>query len=236
MIKEFTYQFKELGITPHDLGQLMGYEEQEVPEPFPVLINEALDSAPGLCEIRGGFRIFSDISVMPSEKIIRINSQKFHAGEIVTIQLKKSVQAALFICTAGGKISESSNKLMHSGNMMEGYVLDVLGSVAVEKAMDKIQDELLLFVQQNNMGISDRFSPGYCDWNVSEQQKLFDLMPIHFCGVKLSETSLMDPVKSVSGIIGIGPELKQKGYQCNWCNDKNCVYGNIRRRSKVKYY
>ena len=153
--------------------------------------------------------------------------------KIISVQLKKSSSVALFICTAGNKISDLSKKLMAGEELMAGYVLDVIGSVTVEKAMDKIQEELLAEMEQQNLGISDRYSPGYCNWSVGEQQKLFSLMPKDFCGVTLSESSLMSPVKSVSGIIGIGEELKQKGYQCDWCNDKTCIYGNIRRRSKV---
>jgi hypothetical protein len=84
------------------------------------------------------------------------------------------------------------------------------------------------------LGISDRFSPGYCDWNVSEQHKLFNLLPESFCGIHLSESSLMNPIKSVSGIIGIGENLKQLGYQCYWCNDPNCIYGKTKRKKMSK--
>ncbi|MBN1821809.1 MAG: hypothetical protein JXR31_08130 [Prolixibacteraceae bacterium] len=233
MVKTYKYNFADLNITVKDIGILMGYEEGEIPEPFPVMIEEGLQKAPELCEIQGGYRIFFDVEVNRPEKIIRINDTKFHPGKIVTTQLRKSSQAALFICTAGKGISDYSKKLMKENQLMEGYVLDVIGSVTVEKAMDLIEVDLLLEMQKQGLGITDRYSPGYCNWSVGEQQKLFALMPENFCEVTLSDSSLMDPVKSVSGIIGIGEDLKQKGYQCNWCNDKNCIYGNIRRRSAI---
>jgi cobalamin-dependent methionine synthase I len=107
-----------------------------------------------------------------------------------------------------------------------------VGSVTVEKAMDKIQEILDTEMQKTGLTISDRYSPGYCDWSVGEQQLLFTLMPKDFCGVSLSDSSLMKPIKSVSGIIGIGKELRQKGYQCDWCSDKNCIYGKIKRQQK----
>ena len=98
--------------------------------------------------------------------------------------------------------------------------------------MYKIQKELELDLRVKNLQISDRYSPGYCEWSVAEQQKLFSLLPENFCGISLSDSSLMTPIKSVSGIIGIGKDLKQKGYQCNWCNDQNCIYGRIKRQKK----
>jgi hypothetical protein len=34
----------------------------------------------------------------------------------------------------------------------------------------------------------------------------------------------MEPVKSVSGVIGIGSEVKFRPYTCNKCDDTNCIY------------
>ena len=101
-----------------------------------------------------------------------------------------------------------------------------------DKAAEKMAKHLKEYAQKKQMGISDSFSPGYCEWSVAEQQKLFSLLPDKFCGVQLSESSLMYPIKSVSGIIGIGTGVEQKGYQCNWCNDLNCIYGKIKRQKK----
>ncbi len=149
-------------------------------------------------------------------------------------QLKNATQAALFVCTAGAGISAIAKEKAESGDEFLAYVLDVIGSVTVDKAAGKIQEEISANATRAGMGITDPFSPGYCNWSVAEQQKLFALLPPGFCGISLSETSLMSPVKSVSGITGIGKNCKQKGYQCNWCTDRQCIYGKIRRRKKTK--
>jgi hypothetical protein len=54
-----------------------------------------------------------------------------------------------------------------------------------------------------------RFIPGYCNWLLSDQQKLFELIGGNNCGVKLTESSLMILIKSVSGVIGVGAEVKK---------------------------
>jgi hypothetical protein len=46
---------------------------------------------------------------------------------------------------------------------------------------------------------------------VAEQHKLFSLLPPGICGITLSDSALMHPIKSVSGITGIGKHCKQKG-------------------------
>lgn len=232
MIKEFCYQFDELEITKTDINELMGFEDDAIPEPFPHLIEQALKKAPHICNIRGGYKIFNSIEINPEKESLSINQHIFNPSKIVITQFKDASSFALFICTAGNELSDYAKELSLNGDPILSYVFDVIGSITVEKATDKLQNWLEEDCKKRGHGISDRFSPGYCEWSVSEQQMLFDLMPDGFCGVTLSESSLMSPIKSVSGIIAIGKGLKQKGYQCNWCNDKNCIYGRIKRQKK----
>ncbi|NOY95606.1 MAG: hypothetical protein GXO81_04370 [Chlorobi bacterium] len=233
MIREFQFHFEDLDIKADDLEELMGYEAGNSPLPFPGLYAEALEEAGELCEIKGGYRILDTVEFSPEYKKIIIEGQAFSTGKIIFSQLQESTSAALYICTAGEGISIRAKRLMDKGDLLQGYIFDVIGSVAVEKALDKMQEALKKEMQINGLNISARFSPGYCDWNVSEQHQLFNFFPKNFCGVTLGKTSLMYPLKSVSGIIGIGKSLKNKGYQCGWCSDKNCIYGRARRKKKV---
>lgn len=233
MIKEFQFNFDELKIVPEDLTELLGFEDGIVPEPFPEIIQQAINDSPQLCAIKGGYKIFDSIEINLEKESINIEDQTFFPTKIVTTQLKESTAAALFICTAGEKITKHANELIAQGDPMLGYIFDVLGSVTVEKAIEKIQKKLELELLKSGLNISDRYSPGYCEWSVAEQQYLFQLMPEKFCGVSLSDSSLMNPIKSVSGIIGIGKDLKQKGYQCHWCTDTNCIYGKIKRKKRA---
>jgi hypothetical protein len=230
MVKEFHFTFEELNILPEDLSELLGFEDKTVPEPFPEIIQQALTDSHQFCNIKGGYKIFNKTKINLNESTIQIENEIFSPSKIVTTQLKNSTATALYICTAGEEISNQSKEISNMGDPILGYIFDIIGSVAVEKATDKIQEKLKEELLKSGLTISDRYSPGYCDWSVAEQQKLFQLMPENFCGVTLSNTSLMNPIKSVSGIIGIGSNLEQKGYQCRWCTDKNCIYGKIKRK------
>lgn len=231
MIKEFYFSFDELNIIPKDLTDLLGFEDGIIPEPFPEIIEQALSDAPQFCTIKGGYKIFESIEINRKNASIKIENQLFLPSKVVTTQLKGSTSMALYICTAGKNISNHSIEVSNQGDPMLSYIFDVIGSVTVEKATDKIQELLEIEVKKSGLNISDRYSPGYCEWDVAEQQKLFSFFPDNFCGVSLSESSLMSPIKSVSGIIGIGAGLQQKGYQCRWCNDENCIYGKIKRQA-----
>ncbi len=233
MIKEFRYSFNELGIENSEIAELLGFEDGIIPEPFPELIEYALNYAPLLCNIRGGYKIFNHDEVGIDKKTIRISDQVFNPSKIVITQFKNASSFAMFVCTAGDEITQHSREVQSNGDPLLRFVFDVIGSVIAEKATDQIQKALEAESKETGLNISDRFSPGYCEWSVAEQQKLFALMPENFCGVSLSETSLMSPIKSVSGIIAIGADLEQKGYQCYWCTEKNCIYGKIKRQKKI---
>ncbi len=232
MTKEFSYTFNELDITEADVFELMGFELDLAPEPFPEILQVALEKAKKICRPTGGFSIFGECGVNTTDKIISIETQQFHPDKIIVTQLKSAQQIAIFVCTAGNAITDLANEMMTGGDIILGYALDTIGSVVADRTALKIQQELENNSFQKGLKISDRFSPGYCDWDVAEQHKLFSLLPPGFCGVTLSASALMCPAKSVSGIIGIGKNLRQKGYQCHWCTDKDCFVGKINRMKK----
>lgn len=223
-LKEHTYRVDELGLRPEVIEEFIGYEPGKSPELVRRLIEEALNNAQDHCDIKGGYVIRDNISVNKAQHTLVIDGTELDVKKIICGQLNKSEAVAVFLCTAGPGIGSHSEKLMRQGDVLEGYILDVVGSEIVEAAMDRIQDELEQHVRRDGLNITDRYSPGYCGWSVSEQHKLFSLFSDGFCGVTLTPHSLMQPIKSVSGIIGIGRKVSRKGYPCHACDLANCIY------------
>ncbi len=233
MIKEFNYTFEELLLKPEEIEKFIGFEGGASPKPFPELIKSGISMASDMCVLKGGLKILNSVIVDKTNSTVKTEDIIFNPGKIVTARLLQSTQAALFVCSAGEEITSYSKKYSNEGDTLLGYILDSIGSLIVEKATDKMQEWLKNEMVAQGSNISDRFSPGYCNWDVSEQQKLFSLLPPDFCGITLSPSSLMNPIKSVSGIIGIGDKLKQKGYHCDWCKDSNCIYRKINRQKNI---
>ena len=106
---------------------------------------------------------------------------------------------------------------------------DSLGSIIAEKAADCMELALQKEIGSRGWKHTNRFSPGYCGWHVSEQQKLFPLFPTpHPCGISLTDSSLMLPIKSVSGVIGLGENVRKLEYTCGLCSYEKCY----RRKQK----
>jgi len=226
----FKFDFKDLNINVSQIEDILGYTEGEDREIFAELIKQILKESEKICNIKAEYNICSDIKFNNSDKSIDINNINFQIKKIVFGQIKKSDSVAVFLCTAGEEIGIRSRKAMQEGDMLSGYIYDVAGSVIADAAADLMQNELEKSVISSGKKITNRYSPGYCGWYVAEQHKLFQLVPDNFCGIRLTHSALMDPVKSISGIIGIGENVKMNSYTCGLCEMKDCTYRKHREK------
>ena len=180
----------------------------------------------GTLSVTGGYRILPAATDL-QRGVVTAGDAELETGVQVCGYIKEAEQAALFVCTAGAIFTDLTHKLNAEGDFLEAYVVDAIGSLSVERAMDNIQSELEREMAAHGLHISNRYSPGYCNWPLTGQQALFGAIGEHGTGVTLSATCLMSPIKSVSGIIGIGPNVRRREYGCAVCNNKTCIYRKI---------
>lgn len=226
----FKFDFSDLNISVSQIEDILGYNEGEDRGIFTELIGQMLEESALICNIKAEYNICSDIKFNSADHSIDINNISFQVKKIVFGELKKSESIAVFLCTAGEEIGLRSRKVMQEKDLLAGYIYDVIGSVIADSAADLMQNELERSVVSSGKKITNRYSPGYCGWYVAEQHKLFQLVPDNFCGISLTHSALMDPVKSISGIIGIGENVKMNSYTCGLCEMKDCIYRKAREK------
>lgn len=221
----FTEQihYKELTITPESIGISMGYEPGTVPDYVIEMLTEELDRLVGYTDIQIGFRILEKEKVNFSSKGFTFDNIHFDTGKIIANQIRDASTLTVFLVSAGSDFDKRSKEAADNGNLLLSYCIETTGSELAEASADLLEQRLNNFIHECNFTATNRFSPGYCSWDVSEQHKLFKLYPEGFCNVTLLPSALMIPRKSVSGIIGIGPGLIREPYKCFLCNSVNCV-------------
>jgi hypothetical protein len=229
MVQEFSYSYNELTLNKEYLYSLVGFPDGILPEPFDQYVAEAFQQAEALCEIRGAFCRLDKIDFLTGNSCLLVDGIEFGVGKVVARELRNSSSVAFFICTAGEKLGRCSQELLRGDHPVVGYILDVLGSMIVEAATDQLQGEIQQVAQLEGFVITNRYSPGYCKWSVSDQHKLFSFFPGNCCGISLTDSSLMHPIKSVSGIIGMGREVKFRQYTCDLCHQGDCINRNRQR-------
>jgi hypothetical protein len=229
MIREINYSLSGLTLDVEYLSALLGFPDGDLPEPFGEYVALAMQDAESLCDIRGAFRFSENCEFGVNNSHILVDGTEFEVGKTIAKELRNASSVAFFICTAGEGISRRSQDLLMGDDPVLGYVFDLLGSMIVESAADKLQLEIQRIALSEGLQITNRYSPGYCKWNVADQHKLFSFFPENCCGIKLTDSALMYPIKSVSGIIGIGTDVSFREYTCNLCNQVDCIQRNHHR-------
>ncbi len=228
MIKEFSFDFSELIVDLESVHGVLGFNQGQLPEPFDAYLEEALSEAANLNDIKATYRILENVVIDLKSRTVEANGELFKVGKTVCQELAASESLAFYICTAGKQISEKSEILLKGDDPVLGYVYNVLGSSIAEAAADKIESFIKMEVEISGMKITNRYSPGYCNWSVADQHKLFSFFHDSPCGVRLTDSALMHPVKSTSGVIGIGKTVKYRDYQCTLCKSVDCVYRRVK--------
>ena len=247
---EKTLTYSDLDISLADVSEQMGYGEavpdDSVLHEMQVIVGEVQ------AFLRPRFCFFVSRGTLDDEAAqLNVNETHFDIGPIIARQLRHSEAFAFFVCTAGTEYEHYQQQLKATDDQVRTFIADALGSVIAEKCADRMEIAVQQSIDKLHWQHTNRFSPGYCGWHVSQQQLLFPLFyerdthaqhypqspsvashtpfssmqtsvtPIP-CGVRLTESSLMVPIKSVSGIIGLGPEVRRLDYTCGLCDFKQC--------------
>jgi len=229
-MNSFEFDFHDLEIDAPSIGRLLGYGEGNLYNVFSDLIRELLGNASRVCSVKAEYRIFHAAEWNDKAKTVTLTGVVFRLNDIVYKQLGKAESIAIFVCTAGPEVEKLARQAMEDGDPLACCIYDIIGSAIAEGAARLLHDKVRKAAELMAMNITNRYSPGYCGWDVSDQYALFALMPDNSCGVSLNDSALMSPEKSVSGMIGIGRDVSFDPYPCSLCHRTECLFGKPRRR------
>jgi len=132
---------------------------------------------------------------------------------------------AAFIATAGPEVERLASELMQRGDPLAAMIVNAVGAERAEAAEAMVIEQLREQAQKCAFAPTLPYSPGYCGMALTEQRTLFSLFGDYDVGVTLTDSCLMRPLKSVSGLIGLGPaeRVRAFGSPCDRCELYNCA-------------
>jgi hypothetical protein len=146
-------------------------------------------------------------------------------GPLIAQHLAGARQIVTLICTIGAPLSERVAEL--TGNdILYALALDGVGSAAVEALANAACRYFEHQVAAREWQTTIPLSPGMVGWPVEEgQPQIFKLVDASEIGVSLTEGNVMLPLKSLSMVLGMGPELQTGGRPCDYCSMREtCRY------------
>jgi hypothetical protein len=136
--------------------------------------------------------------------------------------LKNCDDIIFYIATLGDGVDSQIKRLMDKKHMAEAYILDAMASVAADNMVATFHERMKDEYKNQGKQVTLCFSPGYCDWPVTEQKKLFSLIETQEVEVELNDSCLMTPRKSISGVFGIHSDGKTPYNPCWDCSRMDC--------------
>jgi hypothetical protein len=130
------------------------------------------------------------------------------------------------VCTIGDELESRVSALWDERELPLSMMLDSVGSGAVESLAEYVNDLLCQEGIARGTKVTNRVSPGYGGWDVTEQRLLWQLCPGDPIGVRLNEACFMTPTKTITILAGAGPAARVDDYfsQCARCWMRDCAY------------
>ncbi len=134
--------------------------------------------------------------------------------------LDRAVEALVGVATIGPLLEERARSLAQQDRTLEAYVLGEVGVFAVGLLAKRLHTIAEEEAGRRGWGVGAELAPGQlAGWDVREQVLLCGLLDLAVIGVAVTETGLLLPEKSVSLLVGIGPDYEATKVEspCQYC-------------------
>ena len=219
----------KLDLASRDVLRAMGNSHgQPVREDVLDLVGSLVSEAADYLHVRGTY-VVRDVMSNGSDRLELEDCLPLH-GPIADF-LRPSTRVAVFVVTVGDAIDRVAEERRLAGHEAEGFILHTIGSVAADAACDAMIEHLWDHEAREGEAVTAPFSPGFCGLPLQQQKTLFSIVDGSRIQVSLLPSMMMKPIKSVSGLVGIGPAdaIDAHGVPCEHCSIDRCV---IRRSSR----
>lgn len=210
----------DLKLLPKEIFEHLGYGQSVPDETVQQLVEEIITNVRLFCKPKVEYVIYPGETI--DSKSIRIGETVFKVGTVIRRYLEKTTHFVVFVATAGAEFDAYLQQLRKEGDVVSEFIADAVGSEIVERAALKVCDLVRSEGTKSGLAVTKSYSPGHCSWSISEQKLIFSLLPENPCGITLNDSCLMHPVKSISGIIGMGPNLIESPDNCEICTMQKC--------------
>jgi hypothetical protein len=161
-----------------------------------------------------------DVEAVEGEQVhLREPAASLHIGPKAHL-LTSAQRVLVSVVTIGSALEQRVHELQTAGDIVEAYLLDSAGVVALGAAGETMRCEAEETAAELGWGVSPSLSPGsLVGWSVRGQRELCALLPLDEIDVRLNKHCVLEPHKSASGLIGLGPgyETDKVGSVCKYC-------------------
>ncbi len=140
-------------------------------------------------------------------------------GSLVARAMAGADHLNIALCTIGDDLENRVAALMDE-NPILAITLDGAGIAAIRKVAQTVEDIISAEACDLDLDLGMRAQPGQEGWPIEQQREVFSVLPGEDIGIRLTESCLMIPRKSVSFVIPRGKELSSSVVPCDFCSKR----------------
>lgn len=203
---------------------------QGLPEELSSRVSARVDAALALyAELAEPRAVLEEVSAEEFARIYRGEGRNARETPLDGIY-PRAEGLALFAATVGEPVSARISALFEQTELATGFLLNAVASNAADTLAALAGRRFLGWLAGEGRASRPTrvlaYSPGYCGWHLSGQGALFARLRPEEIGITLNRSYLMQPLKSVSGVLVAGPaEMHAFGPDfpfCEECNTRSC--------------
>jgi hypothetical protein len=134
--------------------------------------------------------------------------------------LRDAERLLVTVASIGPALEQRVRDLQNDRETLKAYMLDSAGVVALGAVGEAVRCLAEETAADLGWGVSLSLSPGsLVGWSLRGQRELCSLLPLDVIGVHLNKHFVLEPQKSTSGVIGLGPgyDSTKVGSACKYC-------------------
>lgn len=167
-----------------------------------------------------------NIKVQRDKSRVWVEGNVYFNGNFITKHLKNCCEAIIFLVTAGPVISKEIESAFKENDYLKAMILDGLADLAIENIIMQYWNRLVEDIKAEGLGITGFISPGHLDFGVDQQRSIFKILDGNKIGLNLTDSCLIMPIKSASGLYGLGKGIgiSRDNHNCQHCTIHDCPY------------
>ncbi|WP_102399326.1 methionine synthase [Haloimpatiens massiliensis] len=211
-----------MAIDKKEVLRYLGYRGQHIDENMHRLIDDCIEETEKAVQEHFLYNIFP---IIKKEEYMELEGTNIVLkGKDIQSHLCNAKSCAVMTVTIGGEI-EKIIRYYEIVNLTKAAVLDACATVAVEILCDKVEDNIKRFAEEQDLFITQRYSPGYGDFSIEIQSDILRVLGSYKMGLTCTDNFILMPRKSVTALIGIVDKEFNKKRHCKNCsNYKSCAY------------
>jgi len=128
-----------------------------------------------------------------------------------------------FAVTLGRNLDDRIREIQNH-SMTQAFFMDAAGSAIVEIFASQAESRLQTLLARKNLTATERFSPGYCDWDLCCGQDAIHRFLMPECiGISKYPSGMMIPEKTVTAVM-LGARGARFKTPCSFCERTGCAH------------